>query len=84
MPFMKSDTPGDELAPGQEVGRDSVFWIHHAGHRKPHLAIVFEGQVLPVCSQCGTKVRYVPLAESSQRWGLDCITEDPDFLQAGG
>ncbi len=70
-----------ELAPRQRVQRDSVVWIHHAGHRKPHRAIVLEGQLLPSCSRCGAKVRYVVAAESSQRWGLNYINEDPDFLQ---
>jgi hypothetical protein len=79
---MESDGQVVELAPRQRVQRDSVFWIHHAGHRKPHLAIVLEGQLLPPCSRCGTKVRYVLAAGSSQQWGLDYINEDPDFLQS--
>ena len=78
---MEIDKQGVELAARQKVHRDSVFWIYHVGHRKPHLAIVLEGQLLPPCSRCGTKVRYVPAAGSSQQWGLDYINEDPDFLQ---
>ena len=78
---MESDGQGVELTPRQKVHRDSVFWVYHAGHRKPHLVIVLEGQLLPPCSHCGMNVRYMPAAESSQRWGLDFIGEDPDFLQ---
>jgi hypothetical protein len=62
---------------------NSVFWIHHDGHCKPHLAIVLEGQALPPCSRCGNKVRYVPANESPQRWGLDYLTEELDFLRTG-
>jgi hypothetical protein len=80
---MESDGQAMGLAPRQKVQHDSVFWIHHAGHRKPHLAIVLEGQSLPPCAHCGLKVRFVPAAESSQQWGLDYISEDPDFLQIG-
>jgi hypothetical protein len=78
---MANDGKDVELAPRQRVQHDSVFWIHHAGHRKPHLAIVLEGQLLPPCSSCGGNVRYVLAAESSQKWGLNYISEDPDFLQ---
>jgi hypothetical protein len=70
------------FAPGQKIQFNSVFWIYHDGHRRPHLAIVLEGQSLPLCSRCGDKVRYVSAAESPQRWGLDFLTEDPDFLGA--
>ena len=79
--FRESEGQGVELAPRQRVHRDSVFWIYHVGHRKPHQAIVLEGQLLPPCSRCGTNVRYVLAAASSQQWGLDFIGEDPDFLQ---
>jgi hypothetical protein len=78
---MNYENEEEALAPYQEVQRNSVFWIHHDRHRKPHLAIVLEGQVLLPCSHCGNKVRYVLAAESPQRWGMDYLTEDPDFLR---
>jgi hypothetical protein len=70
-----------ELAPRERVHRESVVRIYHVAHRKPHLAIVLAGQLLPPCLRCGTGVRYVLAAESSQQWGLDYLNEDPDFLQ---
>jgi hypothetical protein len=76
---MESDD--QKFAPNQTVNRDSVFWILHLGHRKPHLAIVLKGQLLPSCSSCGANVRYVLAEQSSQQWGLNYIGEDPDFLQ---
>lgn len=78
---MDSDQKQSALAPQQKIQRNSVFWIHHDGHRKPHLAIVLQGQSLPPCSRCGNKVRYVLAAESPQRWGMNYLTEDPDFLR---
>jgi hypothetical protein len=67
-------------SPHQKVQRNSVFWIHHDPHRKPHLAIVLVGQELP-CSLCGNKVRYIAAADLPQRWGTDHLTGDPDFLR---
>ena len=82
MPMQSNDRNEDVLlTPRQRVQRDSVFWIYHARHRRPHLAIVLEGQLLPPCAVCGINVRYVLALESSQKWGLEYIHEDPDFLE---
>lgn len=70
-----------ELRTNETVDRDCVVWVHHSGHRKPHVAVVFQGQALPPCSVCGAQVRYQVVAESLRRWGLTYLTEDPDFIQ---
>ena len=79
---MEIDGENPEVVPGSRTKSETVFWVYHAGHRRPHMAIVLERQQLPPCSVCGLKVRYVRAGAPLGRWGLDYINQDPDFLEA--
>ncbi len=65
----------DRLRPGQVAPRSGVYRVHHYAHRMPHAVIVLEGDLLPECSVCGDRVRFVPMMAAEP------IANDANFSQ---
>jgi hypothetical protein len=64
------------LQAGEVAPADGLYRVTHYQHRLPHLVSVIHGTKLPLCSKCGSHVRFELLGPSNNIEGL---LSDYDF-----
>ena len=66
---------------GAKVNLAGIYNVRHLGHRRPHKAILQEGEAFPECRRCGTAVVFEflePVIEGE----VEHIGYDSDFIDA--